>query len=144
MDPHIGCKRAAPRRIRCRGIAPSAHPSFDVIHVRRDAMKALAEFSFAALTVAALGAAAVHAIHAQVISPAVILQQSAATAAPDTKVYADWQGAFTQPFGARVLSQGAPGDAIAGQAPSHGLNLPIFGGLEKMQVWHEVPQDKGL
>ena len=102
-------------------------------------MKALAKFSFAALTVAALGAAAVHAIHAQVISPAVILQQRAATAAPDTKVYADWQGAFTKPFGARVLSQGAPSDAIAGQAPSHGLSLPIFGGLEKMQVWQGAP-----
>jgi hypothetical protein len=107
-------------------------------------MRALAKLTVAALTAAALGAVAVHTIHAHAMSPVSMLQQSVATDAPDAKIYADWQGAFTQSFGARVLSQGAPQDAIAGQASSHGLSLPVFGGLEKMQIWHKAPDDKAL
>lgn len=95
-------------------------------------MKALAKFTVTVLTAAALGAVAVHAIHAQTMLPA-------ALDAPDGKAFADWQGAFTQSFGARVLAHGDPRDAIAGQPPSYGLSLPVFDGLEKMQVWNGAP-----
>lgn len=105
-------------------------------------MKALAKLTLAALTAAALGAVAMHTINAHAISPVPMLRQSVVTDAPDAKIYADWQGAFTQSFGARVLAQGAPGDAIAGHAPSHGLSLPVFGGMEKMQVLHKASEDK--
>ena len=107
-------------------------------------MRALAKFTFAALTAAALGAAAVHAIHAQAISPAVIMQQSVVTAAPDTKVYADWQGAFTQPFGARVPRPRCPRRRNRRPRAQPRPQPAVFGGMEKMQVLHEAPEDKGL
>jgi hypothetical protein len=44
---------------------------------------------------------------------------------------------LTQSFGARFLAHGAPWDPNGGATPSHGLTLPIFDGLDKMQVWHE-------
>lgn len=98
---------------------------------KSDAMQALAKFTITALSAAALGAVAVHAIHAQTLLPA----------APDVRVLADWQGAFTQSFGARVLAHGDPRDAIAGQPPSHGSSLPIFDELEKTLVGNEAPED---
>jgi hypothetical protein len=94
-------------------------------------MKALTKLTVATLAVAALGAVAVHTIEAHVISPVSALHQDAAS---DSKTYADWQGPLGQSFGARFLAQGAPRDAIAGGVPGHGLTLPIFQGLENMQV----------
>jgi hypothetical protein len=95
-------------------------------------MKALTKLTVATLAVAAIGAVAVHTIEAHGISPVSALQD----AASDSKIYADWQGPLGQSFGARFLAQGAPRDAIAGGVPGHGLTLPIFQGLENMQVVH--------
>jgi hypothetical protein len=97
-------------------------------------MPALAKFTITALSAAALGAAAAHAIHAQTLLPA-------APDAADVRVVADWQGAFSQSFGARVLAHGDPRDAIAGQPPSYGSSLPIFDELEKTPVGNEAPED---
>ena len=94
-------------------------------------MNALTKLTVATLAVAAIGAVAVHTIEAHVISPVSALHQERAA---DTKIYADWQGPLGQSFGARFLAQGAPRDAIAGGVPGHGLTLPIFQGLENMQV----------
>src|SRR3954454_24636787 len=94
-------------------------------------MKALTKLTVATLAVAAIGAVAVHTIEAHVISPVSALHQDGAS---DSKTYADWQGPLGQSFGARFLAQGAPRDAIAGGVPGHGLTLPIFQGLENMQV----------
>ena len=102
-------------------------------------MTTITRFMVAALAVAAAGAAAVHAIEAHVISPVSTLHRSPA---PSSKTYADWQGPLGQSFGARFLAQGAPRDAIAGTTPGHGLSLPIFQGLEHMQVWHTRPDQK--
>jgi len=93
-------------------------------------MKALTKLTVATLAVAAIGAVAVHTIEAHGISPVSALQD----AASDSKIYADWQVPLGQSFGARFLAQGAPRDAIAGGVPGHGLTLPIFQGLENMQV----------
>ena len=95
-------------------------------------MQALAKFTITALTAAALGTVAVHAIHAQTMVPA-------APDAADVRVVADWQGAFAQSFGARVLAHGDPRDTIAGQPPSYGSSLPIFDELEKTPVGNEAP-----
>ena len=94
-------------------------------------MKALTKLTVATLAVAAIGAVAVHTIEAHVISSVSAQHQDAAT---DAKTYADWQSPLGQSFGARFLAQGAPRDAIAGGVPGHGLSLPIFQGLENMQV----------
>jgi hypothetical protein len=94
-------------------------------------MKALTKLTVATLAVAAIGAVAVHTIEAHVISPVTAVHQDAAS---DAKAYADWQSPLGQSFGARFLTQGAPRDAIAGGVPGHGLSLPIFQGLENMQV----------
>ena len=94
-------------------------------------MKALTKLTVATLAVAAIGAVAVHTIEAHVISPVSALHQDGAS---HSKTYADWQGPLGQSFGARFLAQGAPRDAIAGGVPGHGLTLPIFQGLENMQV----------
>jgi hypothetical protein len=94
-------------------------------------MKALTKLTVATLAIAAIGAVAVHTIEAHVISPVSALHQDGAS---DSKTYADWQGPLGQSFGARFLAQGAPRDAIAGGVPGHGLTLPIFQGLENMQV----------
>jgi len=96
-------------------------------------MKALTKLTVATLAIAAIGAVAVHTIEAHVIYPVSVLDQSGGA---DTKTYADWQGPLGQSFGARFLAQGAPRDAIAGGVPGHGLTLPIFQGLENMQVVH--------
>ena len=96
-------------------------------------MKTITKFMVAALAVAAAGAAALPTIEAHVISPVSALHSSAA---PGSKTYADWQSPLGQSFGARFLAQGAPQDAIAGTTPRHGLTLPIFQGLENMQVVH--------
>lgn len=103
-------------------------------------MTTITRFMVAALAVAAAGAAAVHTIEAHVISPASTLHRSPA---PSSKTYADWQGPLGQSFGARFLARGAPQDAVAGTAPGHGLALPIFQGLEHMQVWHAAPEAGG-
>ena len=103
-------------------------------------MKTITKFMVAALAVAAAGAAAVHTIEAHVISTSSALHRSAA---PASRTYADWQGPLGQSFGARFLAQGAPRDAIAGTMPGHGLSLPIFQGLEHMQVWHAAPGPEG-
>jgi hypothetical protein len=92
-------------------------------------MKALTKLTVATLAVAAIGAVAVHTLEAHVISPVATLHQDGAADS-----YADWQGPLGQSFGARFLAQGAPRDAIAGGVPGHGLTLPIFQGLENMQV----------
>ena len=94
-------------------------------------MKALTKLTVATLAVAAIGAVAVHTIEAHVINPVAAVQHDGAT---DSKTYADWQGPLGQSFGARFLARGAPRDAIAGGVPGHGLTLPIFQGLENMQV----------
>jgi len=93
-------------------------------------MKALTKLTVATLAVAAIGAVAVHTIEAHGISPVSALQD----AASDSKIYADWQGPLGQAFGARILAHGAPRDSIARGVPGHGLTLPIFQGLENMQV----------
>src|SRR3954470_8487128 len=98
---------------------------------RIKAMKALTKLTVATLAVAAIGAVAVHTIEAHGISPVSALHREGAS---DSKTYADWQGPLGQSFGARFLAQGAPRDAIAGGVPGHGLTLPIFQGLENMQV----------
>jgi uncharacterized protein (DUF1330 family) len=103
-------------------------------------MKTITKFMVAALAVAAAGAAAVHTIEAHVIPTSAALHRSAA---PGSRTYADWQGPLGQSFGARFLAQGAPQDAIAGTTPGHGLTLPIFQGLEHMQVWHAEPEAGG-
>jgi hypothetical protein len=100
-------------------------------------MKMFSKLTIAALTVAALGPVAVHTIHAQVIAPVPQLHKSDAADAAGAKTYADWQGPLNQSFGARFLAHGAPWDPNGGATPSHGLTLPIFDGLDKMQVWHE-------
>ena len=102
-------------------------------------MKTITKFMVAALAVAAAGAAAVHTIEAHVISPVAALHRSAATG---SRTYADWQGPLGQSFGARFLAQGAPQDAIAGTTPGHGLTLPIFQGLEHMQVCMPSPKQE--
>ena len=99
-------------------------------------MKTITKFMVAALAVAAAGAAAVHTIEAHVIPTSAALHRSAA---PGSRTYADWQGPLGQSFGARFLAQGAPRDAT----PGHGLSLPIFQGLEHMQVWHTAPGPEG-
>ena len=96
-------------------------------------MKSLTKLAVATLAVAAIGPVAVHTIEAHVITPVAAVQHDGAT---DSKTYADWQGPLGQSFGARFLAQGAPRDAIAGGVPGHGLTLPIFQGLENMQVAH--------
>ena len=103
-------------------------------------MTTITRFMVAALAVVAAGAAAVHTIEAHVISPVSTLHRNPA---PNTKTYADWQGPLGQSFGARFLARGAPQDAVAGTAPGHGLALPIFQGLEHMQVWHAAPGSEG-
>ena len=103
-------------------------------------MNTTTKFMVAALAVAAAGAAALPTIEAHVISPVSALHSSAA---PGSKTYADWQSPLGQSFGARFLAQGAPQDAIAGTTPGHGLTLPIFQGLERMQVWHAAPEAGG-
>jgi hypothetical protein len=97
-------------------------------------MKMLSKLTIVALTVAALGAVAAHAIHAQGIAPVPLLHKRGAAHA---KTYADWQGPLNQSFGARFLAQGAPWDPNGGATPRHGLTLQIFDGLDKMQVWHD-------
>jgi hypothetical protein len=99
-------------------------------------MKMLSKLTIAAVTVAALGAVAAHTIHAQVIAPVPLLHKSDAADAVGAKTYADWQGPLNQSFGARFLAHGAPWDPNGG-APSHGLTLQIFDGLDRMQVWHD-------
>ena len=103
-------------------------------------MKALTKLTVATLAVAAIGAVAVHTIEAHVISPVSALHRDGAS---DSKTYADWQGPLGQSFGARYLARGAPQDAVAGTAPGHGLTLPIFQGLERMQVWHAASEAGG-
>ena len=103
-------------------------------------MKTLTKLTVMALAVATIGVAAVHTIEAHVISPVSVLHQNRPA---DSKTYADWQGPLGQSFGARFLAQGAPRDAIAGTTPGHGLSLPIFQGLEHMQVWHAEPEAGG-
>lgn len=104
-------------------------------------MKTITKFMVAALAVAAAGAAAVPTIEAHVIiSASSALHRSAE---PGSRTYADWQGPLGQSFGARFLAQGAPRDAIASTTPGHGLSLPIFQGLEHMQVWHAAPGPEG-
>jgi hypothetical protein len=110
------------------------------IHTQEKTMKTITKFMVAALAVAAAGAAAVHTIEAHVISTSSALHRSAA---PASRTYADWQGPLGQSFGARFLAQGAPRDAIAGTTPGHGLSLPIFQGLEHMQVWHAASGPEG-
>jgi hypothetical protein len=110
------------------------------VHTQEKTMKTITKFMVAALAVAAAGAAAVHTIEAHVISTSSALQRNVA---PGSKTYADWQGPLGQSFGARFLAQGAPQDAIAGTTPGHGLSLPIFQGLEHMQVWHAAPGPEG-
>ena len=99
-------------------------------------MKALTKFTVATLAVAAIGAVAVHTIEAHVISPVSVLHQDGPS---DSKTFADWQAPLGRSFGARFLAQGAPQDAVAGTVPGHGLTLPIFQGLENMQVLHVPP-----
>lgn len=99
-------------------------------------MKAITRLTVAALTIAALGAAAMHAIDAKGVVPASVRHETGATDAAVSKSYADWQGAFTRSFGARVLEQGAPWDTGAGGTSGHGLALHAFDGLDKMRVWH--------
>jgi hypothetical protein len=94
-------------------------------------MKALTKLTVATLAIAAIGAVAVHTIEAHVISPVSALHQDGAS---DSNTYADWHGSMGHYFGARVIELWAPRDAIAGGVPGHGLTLPIFQGLENMQV----------
>jgi hypothetical protein len=101
-------------------------------------MKAITKFTVAVLTVAALGAAAVHTIDAHPVIPASVSHRT------DAKGYADWQGAFTQSFGSRVLALGAPQSAIAGGTLGHGLTLQVFDGLDKMQTWRDQVQAKAM
>ena len=103
-------------------------------------MKSLTKLAMTTLAVAAIGPVAVHTIEAHVITPVAAVQHDGAT---DSKTYADWQGPLGQSFGARFLARGAPQDAVAGTAPGHGLALPIFQGLEHMQVWHAAPEAGG-
>ena len=100
-------------------------------------MKALTKLVVAALAVATVSAVAVHTIEARVNSPVSALHHDRPA---DFKTYADWQGPLGQSFGARFLTQGAPRDAIAGNTPGHGLMLPIFQGLENMQVVRDAPE----
>jgi hypothetical protein len=106
-------------------------------------MKAITKFTVAVLTVAALGAAAVHTIDAHALIPSISHRTDAADPA-NSKGYADWQGAFTQPFGSRVLTQGAPQNVIAGGTLGHGLTLQVFDGLDRMQTWHGQAQAKAM
>ena len=107
-------------------------------------MKAITKFAVAVLTVAALGAAAVHTIDAHALISAPVSHRTDAADPANSKGYADWQGAFTQSFGSRVLAQGVPQNAIAGGTLGHGLTLQVFDGLDKMQSWHDQAQAKAM
>ena len=87
----------------------------------------------------ALAAVTVHTLHAQAIGPISIAHDSDAAGSIHSKTYADWQGPLTQSFGIRFLARRTAWDPIAGAPPSRGFSLQIFNGLDKMQVWHDVP-----
>lgn len=100
-------------------------------------MRANTKWTIAALV--ALAAVTVHTLHAQAIGPVSIAHDSDAAGSIHSKTYADWQGPLTQSFGIRFLARRTAWDPIAGTPPSRGFSLQIFNGLDKMQVWHDVP-----
>ena len=103
-------------------------------------MKTITKFMVAALAVAAAGAAAVHTIEAHVIPTS--RGASSKTPRPVRGPMPTGRAPWVSPS-VRFLAQGAPRDAIAGTMPGHGLSLPIFQGLEHMQVWHTAPGPEG-
>lgn len=94
-------------------------------------MKAITKLTVATLAGAALVAVAVQITYAHVKSPVFVVNKGGVTGAAASKTYADWEGALTQSFGARVLSHGGPTDALAGGTSRSSVNP--FRGMEKMQ-----------
>ena len=103
----------------------------------QDTMKANTKWTVAAL--ATLAAVTFHTMHAQAIGPMAIVHDSDAAGSTRCKTYAAWHGSLIRSFGTRFPAQRTAWDPIAGGPPTHGFTLQIFDGLEKMQVWRDVP-----
>ena len=95
-------------------------------------MRAIAKFTVAALVGAAIGVVAVQTTNAHVKFRVDVARSIDATGTTRPQVYADWQGALTQSFGARFLAHGAPTETFASAALRPTMHM--FEGMEKMQV----------
>jgi hypothetical protein len=118
-------------------IGTNVQASPSLLPDQEDTMKANSKLTIAAFVV--LTAMAVHTLHAQTIGPMSSVRDGDAAGSTRSKTYADWQGPLTQSFGIRFLAQRTAWDPIAGAPPSRGFTLQIFDGLEKMQVWRDIP-----
>jgi hypothetical protein len=92
-----------------------------------------------AATLVVLVAATVHTMHALAIAPVPMVHRSDGPSANSSKTYDEWQAPLNRSFRARFLDHRTAEDPIVGGAPGRGFTLPIFDGLEKMQIWDNAP-----
>jgi uncharacterized protein (DUF1330 family) len=101
------------------------------------------KLAFAGIAGAALGAAAVQGLHAQVKPPAYLVIEVEVTDADLYKQYQSKAGPLEAQYSARFIAQGGKVDAFAGEPPKRAV-IAIFDSLEKAQALRDSTAYKDL
>jgi uncharacterized protein (DUF1330 family) len=101
------------------------------------------KFVLGGIAGAALGAAAIHGLHAQAKPPAYLVIEIDVTNPDLYKQYLAKNAPLTAQFGGRFIARGGRVDAFAGDPPKRAV-IAIFDNIEKAQAFRDSPEYREL
>jgi uncharacterized protein (DUF1330 family) len=106
-------------------------------------MKTINAAALAAIVIAA-AFGAVRAVQADAKAPAYVVNEIDVTDPVLFKTYAERQGALIKSFGGRFLARGGKAEIIAGAPLRQRTVVYVFDSMEKVEAWHNAPEQKEL